>query len=318
MALDRESVDKATPFYKSVTRQDRDQDQAVAAGTAGGGGGGRSKKPKSRIDDARSVLSAGSRVVGVAKRIASKDSGQKAMLAKASLTSVQFELVRSNPWETVMRAGISGLNASFSANEEGGRAMNAAVTLTDILLTDVRPEAKDNAYKMILAPLVALPTESAATGSQGKEGGDSGDSGDSPGKRARSEKSSSAEADVSEGGEDSAERGPLIAVTAKMDGDSGNMDAEVKLASFACNLMVEPIKESLVVMNEVNAALIKMFASKAKSDGNENAAGERGALEGGASGPDSTRTLDAVDEEGEYESEVRMKRGVGTMRIQTL
>ncbi|CAN0562646.1 unnamed protein product, partial [Ectocarpus sp. 12 AP-2014] len=125
------------------------------------------------------------------------------MLAKASLTSVQFELVRSNPWETVMRAGISGLNASFSANEGGGRAMNAAVTLTDILLTDVRPEAKDNAYKMILAPLVALPTESAATVSQDEEGGDSGDS---PGKRARSEKSSSAEADVGEGGEDSAER----------------------------------------------------------------------------------------------------------------
>ncbi|CAN0562640.1 unnamed protein product, partial [Ectocarpus sp. 12 AP-2014] len=31
MALDRESVVKATPFYKSVTRQDGDQDQAVAA-----------------------------------------------------------------------------------------------------------------------------------------------------------------------------------------------------------------------------------------------------------------------------------------------
>ncbi|CAM9617791.1 unnamed protein product, partial [Ectocarpus fasciculatus] len=301
MALDRESVVKATPFYKSVTRQDRGQDHPVAAGTTVGGGGGRFKKPKSRMDDARSVLSAGSRVVGVAKRMASKDSGQKAMLAKASLTSVQFELVRSDPWETVMRAGISGLNASFSANEEGGRAMNASVTLTDILLTDVRPEAKDNAYKMILAPLVALPTESAVTVSQGEEEG--GDSGNSPGKRARSEKPSSAEAGVGEGGED-VERGPLIAVTAKMDGDHGNMDAEVKLASFACNLMVEPIKESLVVMNEVNAALIKMFAGEAKNGSNKNAAGERTVLEGGASGPDSTRTLGAVDEEAECESEI--------------
>lgn len=38
------------------------------------------------------------------------------MLAKASLTSVSFELVRSDPWETVMRAAVSGLAASFSAD----------------------------------------------------------------------------------------------------------------------------------------------------------------------------------------------------------
>lgn len=40
---------------------------------------------------------------------------------------------------------------------------------------------------------------------------------------------------------DGEERAPLIAVTAKMAGKS-SLEAEVKLASFACNLMVEPIK----------------------------------------------------------------------------
>lgn len=40
------------------------------------------------------------------------------MLAKASLTSVAFELVRSDPWEPVMRAGVAGLAASFKASGE--------------------------------------------------------------------------------------------------------------------------------------------------------------------------------------------------------
>lgn len=207
MALDRESVVKATPFYKAVTRQDTHQGPA-AAGAAAGGGGRRSSKAKSRLDDARSVVSAGSRVVGAARRMAAADNGPKAMLAKASLTSVLFELVRSDPWETVMRAGVSGLNARFISNEGGLGGMDAQVTLADILLTDVRPEAKNNAYTMILAPLrPSVPAEAPASG-----------------------------------GGDGVEKGPLIAVTASMDGESGDLDANVKLATFACNLMVEPIK----------------------------------------------------------------------------
>ena len=215
MALDRESVVKATPFYKAVTRQDTRQGPASEAG-----GGRRPGKAKSRLDDARSVMSAGSRVVGAAKRLAATDNGPKAMLAKASLTSVLFELVRSDPWETVMRAGVSGLNARFISNEGGLGGMDAQVTLADILLTDVRPEAKNNAYTIILAPLrPSVPVEAAVSASPvgvGEEGG---------------------------GG---IEKGPLITVTASMKGESGDLDANVKLASFACNLMVDPIKVSRI------------------------------------------------------------------------
>ena len=213
MALDRESVVKATPFYKAVTRQDSNQaDPATVAAGGGGGGGRRPSITKSRADDARSILSAGSRVVGVAKRMTAADARQKAILARASLTSVVFELVRSDPWETVMRAGVSGLGASFSSNEGGGGGMVASVTLADVLLTDVRPKAKDNAYTMILAPLRArvAPKETTSTSRTENEGGGGG--------------------------------GPLIAVKATMDGDGGGLDVDVNLASFACNLMVEPIK----------------------------------------------------------------------------
>ncbi len=214
MALDRESVVKATPFYKAVTRQDSDQADETAAG-----GGRRPSVAKSRADDARSILSAGSRVVGAAKRVAVADAGPKAILAKASLTSVVFELVRSDPWETVMRAGVSGLSASFSSNEGGGGGMAASVTLADVLLTDVRPKAKDNAYTMILAPLRprATPEENSSPARGEGEAGGGGDTGDGS-------------------------TGPLISVKAKMDGDNGGMDVDVNLASFACNLMVEPIK----------------------------------------------------------------------------
>lgn len=232
MALDSESVVKATPFYKAVTRQDTGQGPAA-------GGGRRPSKTKSRMDDARSVVSAGSRVVDVAKRITASDNGPKAMLAKASLTSVLFELVRSDPWETVMRAGISGLNARFVSNEGGLGGMDAEVTLANILLTDVRPEAKNNAYTMILAPLrrsvparVAVSASEdakeggAATGAQGGAGPD--------------------RAGVDEEGGGGVDKGPLITVSASMDGESGDLDANVKLASFACNLMVEPIKVSAI------------------------------------------------------------------------
>eukprot|EP00752_Nemacystus_decipiens_P006311 g5691.t1 len=265
MALDRESVVKATPFYKAVTRQDTRQGSAEAAV-----GGRRPSKAKSRIDDTRSVVSAGSRALDAAKRLAATDNGPKAMLAKASLTSVLFELVRSDPWETVMRAGVSGLNARFISNEGGQGGMDAQVTLADILLTDVRPEAKNNAYTMILAPLrQSVPAEAVAS-------------------------ASSRGVDEEKGGGD--DRDPLIKVTASVNGESGDLDANVKLASFACNLMVEPIKESLLVMNEVNAALLKMFAS--------NAIGETEAPAGDAAALGSLQALGDLDEETESGSEV--------------
>lgn len=279
MALDRESVVKSTPFYKAITRQDGSQDQA-------GKGGGRSGK-KSVVDDARSVVSASTRVMGVAKRMAAKEDGPKAILAKASLTSVLFELVRSDPWETVMRAGVSGLNASFSANEGGGSDMNASVTLADIQLTDVRQKAKENAYTMILAPLVGSSDKgSSAMPEQGQ------------GEWARG--SSSASDDGGGDEEGGVKKDPLISVTAEMDGKTNDLDAKVHLASFACNLMVEPIKESLAVMNDVNDALMKMFASGPASEKVKTSAGESGGRSSG-----SLLQLEAVDEEGESGSEVR-------------
>lgn len=51
------------------------------------------------------------------KRMSANGSRRRAILAKASLTSMLFELVRSDPWDTVMRAGISGLEASCSSDE---------------------------------------------------------------------------------------------------------------------------------------------------------------------------------------------------------
>ena len=56
-----------------------------------------------------------------------QDGAAKAILAKASLTSVLFELVRSDPWETVMRAGVSGMAASVSSNEAVVGAWSVAV-----------------------------------------------------------------------------------------------------------------------------------------------------------------------------------------------
>lgn len=239
MALDTESVIKATPFYKAVTRQDTRQGPAAAA-VERGGGSRRPSKAKSRIDDARSVVSAGSRVVGAAKRMTATDQGPKAMLAKASLTSLLFELVRSDPWETVMRAGVSGLNARFSSNESGEGGMDAAVTLADILLTDVRPGAKSNAYTMILAPLrPSVAAESAGIAPRDEKGG--GSSGSDAIERAYGG-SGLGPADVVNQRGSGVERDPLIIATAKMDGENGDLDADVKLASFACNLMVEPIK----------------------------------------------------------------------------
>eukprot|EP00903_Cladosiphon_okamuranus_P017946 g16513.t1 len=292
MALDRDSVIKATPFYKAVTRQDTRQGPAAAAGS-----GRRSSKARSRMDDASSVVSAESLVVGAAKRMVESDNGPKAMLAMASLTSVLFELVRSDPWETVMRAGVSGLNARFISNEGGQGGMDAKVTLDDILLTDVRPEAKNNAYTMILAPLrPSVPAEVVASAAQDEK---------KDGTATREHGGSGlGQAGVGQEGGVGVERGHLIEVSASMDGESGDLDANVKLASFAYNLMVEPIKESLVVMNEVNAALLKMFASSADMGGTDSPAGGGETPRVGRMSSDSTQVLGAVDEEMESGSEV--------------
>lgn len=283
MALDRESVLKSTPFYKAITRQDGSQGK-----NGGGGGGGARSSKRNLMDDARSTVSASSHVVSVARRMAAKEDGPKAILAKASMTSVLFELVRSDPWETVMRAGVSGLDASFSANEGGGSETKASVTLADIELTDVRREAKENAYRMILTPLVrSSDKESSETAEQGKEE----ETGEGSGA-----------GDGEEGGEEGGvkKKGPLMTVIAKMDGEKGDLDADVHLASFACNLMVGPIKESLAVMNDVNDAVMKMFASGPAED-KKNASADGG--DGRSSG--ALRQLEAVDEGEESGSEVR-------------
>lgn len=115
-ALDKESVVKATPFYQAVMRQDQSQQDRETGATA--------------EDDPHAVRSAGSLVADAAMRMATNGPRPKAILLQASLTSVLFELVRSNPWETVMRACMSGLKASFSLNEEGVSACDATAALS--------------------------------------------------------------------------------------------------------------------------------------------------------------------------------------------
>lgn len=118
-ALDKESVVKATPFYQAVMRQDNTQPDQATAATAADGDFGLGNTKSGVDDDSPSVRSAGSRVADAAKRMATNGPRPKAILLQTSLTSVLFELVRSNPWETVVQAGISGLKASFSLNEGG-------------------------------------------------------------------------------------------------------------------------------------------------------------------------------------------------------
>lgn len=80
------------------------QARSSVSASAGGGGG------------------AGSWPGPAAPRVPGSADGRrrpKAILMKASLTSVVFELVRSDPWEPVMRAGMEGLAASLSSNEGG-------------------------------------------------------------------------------------------------------------------------------------------------------------------------------------------------------
>lgn len=100
-------------------RQDGSQQDQATAATAVDGGVGLSSNMGRMDGDFHSLRSAGSRVADAARRMATKGRRPKAILLQTSLTSVLFELVRSNPWETVVRAGISGLTASCSLNEEG-------------------------------------------------------------------------------------------------------------------------------------------------------------------------------------------------------
>ena len=102
-------------------RQDGSQQDRPASVTTAGGDGPGLGSTNSRVDDdPQSVIRlAGSRVADAAKRMATAGSRPKAILLQTSLTSVLFQLVRSNPWETVVRAGMSGLKASFSLNEGG-------------------------------------------------------------------------------------------------------------------------------------------------------------------------------------------------------
>ncbi|CAM9455743.1 unnamed protein product [Ectocarpus sp. 4 AP-2014] len=315
MALDKESVIKATPFYRAVMRQDESQHSSSQA--AGGGVGGGFNRAKSWMDDTRSVRSAGSHILNMAKRITSKNEVPKAFLAKASLTSVLFELVRSDPWETVMRAGISGLYTTYSANEVGGGGMDALVTLADILVTDVRPEANGNPFTVILAPLA-----STARGKTHGEEGDSFGSVSGLAERAAGGRPSKGGLGVGGwggggggGGGGGVDQAPLVTVTAKKDGEDGALDAGVKLASFACNFMVDPIKECLVVLHQVNLALLKMLGSGEADRSHEHTTPSEGWGAQGrvGAGPGSSWAVSALEEREEYGSESTPAMGSGPL-----
>lgn len=142
---------------------------------------------------------------------------------------------------------------------------------------------------MILAPL--------ASASQG-EGGAGGGSGP----RSLHSQQASGVATLGEvGGVD--KEVPLITVKAKTDGGYGGVDTEVDLASFACNFMVDPISEFLVVLNEVNIALQKMLVDDSRSGDT----GHRAAQGGRQDCPRSSPAFAAIDEEREAGSEVREK-----------
>lgn len=119
--------------------------------------------------------------------------------------------------------------------------MSTLVTLADILVSDARPEAEGNPFRVLLAPLASTLKDTAAPaaarqgGSKSLDGIDFGKSGDS------------------------VDGGPLMSVTAKTDGDGGALDAEIKLKSFAFNVMIDAIKDTLVVWLGVNIALLNML-----------------------------------------------------------
>lgn len=165
--------------------------------------------------------------------------------------------------------------------------MSALVTLEDILVSDARPEAEGNPFRVLLAPLAWTPKDTTVNAAAWQGGS-----------------SSLGGIDVGKGG-DGVKRGPLIAVTAKTDGDGEALNAEIELASFAFNIMTDAIKDSLVVLLEVSIALLSMLRATEDS-------GNKKAATGGGKWPevdgmdlDSLGVLGPLDEEEEPRSEVR-------------
>lgn len=190
------------------------------------------------IDGDRSSVSSASGagvLGGVAKRIVAADAGRPhAILVRASMTSSVLELVRSDLLETVVRAGISGLDVRFALHEGIREGWSTAVSLADVQLTDVRPKAGGYAYTTILAPHgpQAAPEQIPGGSSRGSDSRSTNRTGGNPGPRG---------AGFGEEGGDRVEKEPLIVVKAGADGNS-NLDLELNLASFACNFMSEPIE----------------------------------------------------------------------------
>ena len=148
------------------------------------------------------------------------------------------------------------------------------MTLEDIKVTDVRPEAEGNPFRVLLAPLATSLKDGAAAAPAG--------------------------ASSSVGGVDGAPAGggPLVTITSATSGDGGALDAEVRLASFACNVMVDAIRDSLLALLEVNVALLKMLgAIKTEAVG--------GAGDGGGICGDPFGVLGALDEAEGRVAEVR-------------
>lgn len=169
------------------------------------------------------------------------------------------------------------------------------MTLADIIVTDVRPEAKGNPFRVLLAPLATSPKGAAAPTAQQVGAGGNTNSTFSARRAGRS--SSSGVVDVGKGADVDVGRGPLIAVTATTSGDGGPMDAEVQLASFACNVMVDAIRDSLLALFEVNVALLRMLGAIDSGTG--------GARERSGAGGDLLGMLDGSEEMKGPRSEVR-------------
>ena len=162
------------------------------------------------------------------------------------------------------------------------------VTLADIVVTDVRPEAKNNPFRVLLAPSATSPKGAAApTCQQAWAGRSTNDP--FPAWQAGGG-STLGVAGVGAGG-GVGDRGPLVAVTATTSGDGGPLDAEVHLASFACNVMVDAIRDSLLALVEVNVALLKMLGA---IDSGTGGARERSTIGGDPLG--MLRSLDEVEE----------------------
>lgn len=157
--------------------------------------------------------------------------------------------------------------------------MSALVTLADILVSDARVESEGNPFRVLLSPL-ALTTEDTAPTPACWQGGSSSLGGIDVGT-----------------GEGGVERRPLMAVTAKTDGDGGAVNAEIKLSSFAFNVMIDAIKDSLVVLLEVNIALLEMLGATGGSANKKAVTGGWGCQEAGGMGLDPLGALGVLDEE---------------------